>query len=173
MNKLFILLFFLLPAGLLSAQQKDIRGVVTDAADGSTLPGVSVLVKGTGSGAATDYDGNYTVKAGPDDILVFSFVGMKTLEINVNNREVINVQLSPDAEQLEEVVIIGYGTRKKGTVSGAVSTLKDEALKVPVASFDQALQGQVSGMSVMTSSGSPDAQSSIRIRGIKIGRAHV
>lgn len=166
MNRYILIVFLLLTASISFAQKYEIKGKVTDAMDNSTLPGVSVRIKGTDMGAATDIDGNFTLQAEGADILIFSFIGMKSQEVAVNNRSVINIALEAETEVLDDVVVVGYGVRKKGTVSGAISTVKDDVLKVPVASFDQALQGQVSGMSVMTSSGSPDAKSSIRIRGV-------
>lgn len=166
MNRYILTMIVLLFAGTLFAQQREIRGKVTDAADKLGMPGVTVRIKGTTNGAATDIDGNYSLKARNNDTLVFSFIGMKAQEIIVGSQSVINIVLQSDQELLEEVVVMGYTTRKKGTVSGAVTTVKEEALKVPVVSFDQALQGQVAGMSVMTSSGEPGASSSVIIRGI-------
>lgn len=167
MNKYIIITLFLLLANVLFAQQREIKGTVTDATDKSGLPGVTVIVKGAAAqGTATDIDGNYKMKVSDNDILVFSFIGMKSQEIAVKGKTVINVALVSDSEQLDDVIVMGYTTRKKGTVSGAVTTIKEGALKVPVVSFDQALQGQVPGMSVMTSSGAPGATSSVRIRGV-------
>lgn len=166
MSKYIIILIFLLLPGFTFAQQREIRGSVTGAADHSGLPGVTVMIKGTTTGVATDIDGNYTIKANKGNILVFSFVGMKSQEITVGDKNVINVVLENESEQLEDVIVVGYTTRKKGTVSGAVATVREEALKVPVVSFDQALQGQVPGMTVMTSSGDPSAISSVSIRGV-------
>lgn len=166
MNRYLITMIFLLLWGTLFAQQWEIKGKVTDAADKSGMPGVTIMVKGTATGTATDIDGNYVIKVGGKDILVFSFIGMKTQEVAVNDQRVLNIVLQPDQEQLDEVVVVGYTTRKKGTISGAVTTIKEDVMKVPVVSFDQALQGQVAGMSVMTSSGEPGASSSVRIRGV-------
>lgn len=166
MTKLIITTVFLLLTGILFAQQKEIKGKVTDGTDKAGMPGVTVMVKGTANGVATDMDGNYSIKAGSGDALVFSFIGMKTQEVPVGGRSVIDVTMQSDQEQLDEVVVVGYTTRKKGTISGAVTTVKEDVLKVPVVSFDQALQGQVAGMSVMTSSGEPGASSSVRIRGV-------
>lgn len=166
MNRYLIMVIFLLLAGTLFAQQREIKGRVTDGADKSGMPGVTVMIKGTTTGTATDIDGNYMLKAGNKDVLVFSFVGMKTQEITVGNQQMIQVSLQSDQEQLDEVIVVGYTTRKKGTISGAVTTVKEDVLKVPVVSFDQALQGQVAGMSVMTSSGEPGAAASVRIRGV-------
>lgn len=166
MNRYIITMIFLLLANVLFAQQKEIKGTVTDGSDKSGLPGVTVVIKGSAAqGTVTDINGNYQMKVNDSDIIVFSFIGMKSQEIPVKGKSVINVSLVAASEQLEDVIVMGYTTRKKGTVSGAVTTIGGDVLKVPVVSFDQALQGQVAGMTVMTSSGSPDASSSVRIRG--------
>lgn len=166
MKRCILIIILLLVAGVSFAQEREIRGIVTDAKDKSPMPGVTVMIKGTTTGTATGIDGKYVLKAAVGEVLVFSFVGMKTQEIILRAQTVIDVSLENDQEQLEEVVVVGYTTRKKGTISGAVTTVKEGVLKVPVVSFDQALQGQVPGMSVMTSSGEPGATSSVRIRGV-------
>jgi len=144
-----------------------ITGTVSDASDGSTLPGVSILIKGTQQGTVTDINGRYELNADGNATLVFSFIGMLTQEIPVGGRNVINVALEPEITALGEVVIIGYGTaRPVGTVVGSVSTVTAEKLESkPVAKVLDVLQGQVAGMQVFTSSGEPSQTQSIRLHG--------
>lgn len=163
---LFLLFFLLTGIPSAFAQSRELTGKVTDKKDKSSLPGVTVMIKGTTTGTATDIDGNYKIPVQDGDILVFSFVGLKTEEIQVKGQKVLNVALESSAEMLDEVVAIGYGVRKKGSITGSVSTVKSDKLEnTPVASFAQALQGQAAGLQVFTNSGQPDAGSSFSLRG--------
>ncbi len=149
------------------AQDKSISGVVTDGDLGDPLPGVTVLVKGTTTGAATDFDGNYslTIPNG-SDVLVFSYVGYVTQEINVGNKKTIDVVLKPDLQSLDEVVIIGYGTAKKSDLTGSVVSIGgDDLRKQPVSNIADALTGRLAGVQVTSTEGSPDAEINIRVRG--------
>ena len=137
------------------AQQVTVTGTVTDDLD-EPLPGVSVVVKGHKTGVMTDIDGNYTTKAAPSDILVFSYVGMKTQEINVAGRKKIDVKLDPESNQLDEFVAVGYGIQKRGTITGAVSTVKGaELLNTPVMSVSNIVGSRVAGIASKQSSGQP------------------
>ncbi|MEM7549393.1 MAG: TonB-dependent receptor [Bacteroidota bacterium] len=148
-------------------QQKTITGTVTDGEDGTGLPGVNVLVKGTTTGTVTDFDGNYNVKASESDVLVFSFVGYVAQEVEVGQRSVIDVQLASDLKQLEEIVVIGYGTTSEKEVTGAISSIKSEDItRLNPARIENALQGQISGVQITSASGSPGGGSNIRIRGV-------
>jgi len=143
-----------------------IRGRVTDE-KGEGLPGVSVVVKGTNTGAVTDQDGNYALNA-PDGstTLTFSFVGYLTQEVVINNRTTIDVSLAPDARALEEVVVIGYQTVRKRDLTGATSTVSpDQANKVTANSLAESIQGLSPGVTVR-STGVPGQQASIQIRGV-------
>jgi TonB-linked SusC/RagA family outer membrane protein len=162
-----MLLFFLLPF-LLLAQEKTISGVVTSADDQMSIPGATVLVKGTTTGTVTDMDGNYVLpNVSPESVLVFSFIGMQTIEIPVGDQTVINVVMESDVSLLDEVVVIGYGTVKKSEVTGAVSTVGTRTIEsLKPQKVEQALQGTVSGVNVTEQSGSPGAGLNIRIRGI-------
>lgn len=164
---LLILMSMLLWQLSVVAQERTISGKVVSLEDGQPLPGVTIQNKILNVGVATDLDGHYSIKAKTGDILVFSFVGMEAQEIKVGSLNVIDVTLSPESRQMDEVIVIAYGgPRKKGTVTGSVSSVKNDVLEAkPVASFDQALQGQVAGLQVTTSSGEPTASSSVRIRG--------
>ncbi|MEG0795333.1 MAG: TonB-dependent receptor [Odoribacter sp.] len=152
---------------MVSAQVRVLTGTVTSSKDGSSLPGVSVLNKTAGGGVATDMDGKYSIKVNKGDLLIFSFVGMKSKSIEVQGQTKLDVALDNDSEVLDELVVIGYGQRRKGTIAGSVSTVGKDVIDArPVVSFDQALQGQVSGVQITTSSGEPSASSSVRIRGV-------
>lgn len=148
-------------------QQKVIKGKVTDTS-GAGLPGVSVIVKGTTSGTITDFDGNYTLANVPaTGTLLFSFVGMKSQEIAIGNKTSINVTMTDETIGLEEVVAVGYGTQKKATLTGAVSSVNSDFIASrPLTNSTQALQG-VNGLYVNQAGGEPGADNAtIRIRGI-------
>ncbi|MFS4416672.1 TonB-dependent receptor [Maribacter sp. 2307ULW6-5] len=151
-----------------SAQQQGIQitGTVTDE-NGAPLPGANVIEKGTSNGVVTDFDGSYSITLrNVPAILAFSYVGYKTQEISVQESATRNVSLLPDAQQLEDVVVIGYGSSIKKAVTSSISSVKaEELVEVPVASFDQALQGRAAGVQVTKNTGSPGGGVSIRIRG--------
>lgn len=154
--------------GITNQQQKIVSGKVTDNA-GVSLPGVSVIVKGTTTGVITDNDGKYTLnKVSDNSTLRFSFVGMKTLEIVVGNETKINVVMQEEALGIEEVVAVGYGTQKKVNLTGSVESVKGEVLfRQPVSQTSQALVGLVPGLTAIQSSGQPGKDNSeLRIRGI-------
>lgn len=159
---LFVLLLF---GSINSLQAQTVSGVVSDS-KGFTLPGVSVTVKNTQTGATTDIDGKFTVTASQNATLVVSFIGFATQEIAVNNRKTINVTLADNIENLDEVVVIGYGTQKKSDVNGSVSTIKSSDIaNIPQVSFDQMLQGKAAGVTVTNNSGQPGSAVSVKIRG--------
>jgi TonB-linked SusC/RagA family outer membrane protein len=148
-------------------QQKEITGTITDE-DGLPLPGVSVIVKGTTIGTVTNGDGEFSLNVPLNaEILQFSFVGMRTLEIEVGNQTNINVTMNIDAIGIEEVVAIGYGTQKKSDITGTVASLNQEKLqKISTSNVAQVLQGAVSGVSIMQSAGGAQAGGqNILIRG--------
>ncbi|WP_240642976.1 SusC/RagA family TonB-linked outer membrane protein [Sinomicrobium pectinilyticum] len=145
-----------------------ITGQVTSAADGQPLPGTSVMVKGTTKGVVTDFDGHYELEVGnPDAVLVFSYVGFKNQEITVNGKEVIHVALEEDLAQLDEVVVIGYGTQKRSDVTGAVVSVPKERLSnLPVTNLSQAIQGTTAGLNISQNSSVPGSTGQIQIRGV-------
>ena len=149
-----------------SAQNVTVKGTVTDKT-GETVIGASVVEKGNpGNGTITDIDGNYTLSVSKSATLVFSYVGMTTQEAAVKGQTVINIVLSEDAQALEEVVVIGYGSVKKKDLTGSVATVSSEVLAaVPVASATEALTGKMAGVQITTTEGSPDAEMKIRVRG--------
>lgn len=147
-------------------QQSGVTGKVTDAGK-QAMPGVTILVKGTSVGTVTDVNGNYNIDAAPNATLVFSFIGMKTQEISVNNQSTINIQMEVDAIGIEEVVAIGYGVQKKRDVTGSVVSVSEEELNLggTVSNTAQALQGRAAGVQVTQNSSAPGGSISIRIRG--------
>ena len=153
--------------GVCLAQTRTLTGTITDKADKSPLPGVTVMLKGTTTGTATDIDGKYSIPVKDGDILVISFIGMVTQEIPVKGQKHLDVQLAADNQMLEEVVAIGYGVRKKGSITGSVSTIKSDKLEnTPVANFASALQGQAPGLQIFTNSGQPNSPASFTLRGV-------
>ncbi|MBJ7881047.1 SusC/RagA family TonB-linked outer membrane protein [Gelidibacter salicanalis] len=145
-----------------------IKGTITDSA-GNPVPGATVVIKSTPTvGTQSDFDGNYFLEVpNSQTILIYSYLGYSTKEITVGNQSIINISLQESAEDLDEVVIVGYGTQKKSDVTGAISSVKSEDLtKVVTTNPVDALQGRVSGVTVTSSSGSPGATSDITIRGI-------
>jgi len=145
-----------------------VSGKVTDQ-NGEALPGVNIILKGTTIGTQTDTNGAYTVAVADDQVngtLVFSFIGYQTKEEPINNRAVINVALDTDTKQLEEVVVVGYGTQKKSSVVASISSISSKEINaLPVPSVEQALQGRAAGVMV-TNNGAPGEAPLVRIRGI-------
>ena len=150
------------------AQDRTLSGKVTSSEDGAPIPGVNVVVKGTTTGAVTDIDGNYKFSVpGDGGILVFSFIGLETQEVEIGSRSVIDVQMSSDLQQLSEVVVTGYGDRDRAGYTGSIGSLNTDAIEnKPVNTVDQILQGSVPGLALTASSGTPGAVQDIRIRGL-------
>lgn len=147
-------------------QDMAISGTVSDQS-GQPLPGASILVKGSLNGATTDFDGNYTINAGNNEILVFSFLGFVSQEIVVGSDAVINVSMLDDTNQLDEVVVVGYGEVKRKDLTGSMGSVDvDELVKAPVASIEQSLAGRLSGVQVSSTQGRPGSETNITIRGV-------
>ena len=175
---MFFLCFFFLSAGLSQRvyavqsiamgidQQLQITGVVKDT-NGEPMIGVTVMVKGTGTGTITDIDGKYSVSVpGNKSVLTFSFVGYTTKEVTVGNQKSINVTLSEDSKMIDEVVVIGFQSQKKGNLTASVASVGAEALENrPVANIGQALQGMVPGLNISIEGGDPNKVPSLNIRG--------
>ncbi len=166
MKKLLMLVFMCSSFIFLSAQETvTVEGTVTDE-NGEALPGVTILVKGTQSGTVTNYEGVYSINVDPSATLVFSFVGYTNQEVEVGDRRVIDVTLTPQAYDVEEVVVVGYGTSEVKDLTAPVATVKsDEISKQPVSNVGQALQGKVAGVQV-SSNGVPGTSPTFRIRGL-------
>ena len=165
--KKIITCIFLFASVVIFAQQK-VTGKVTDADTNSGLPEVSIQVKGTTIGATTDFDGNYSItipKSNSNVILVFRYLGFATKEVSVDGKSTINVQLTEDADSLDEVVVVGYGTRKKSHLTGSISKIEGSSIaSVQVARVDDALAGKLSGVLIQNQDGSPGAAPKIQIR---------
>jgi hypothetical protein len=151
---LMTLLVFLL--SLQAQQTRKVSGKVVDLKTGETLIGVSIIIKGSTKTTITDYDGNYSIEV-PDmanDTLVFSYIGYQAMQEPVNNRTYITVQMNSADQQLSEVIIIGYGTQKKQSVIGSISSISNKTLvTAPVSNISQSLAGKLSGIQVVQSSG--------------------
>ena len=167
MKKIAFLCMCLLLAGALWAQNLQVSGVVTDASDGQPLPGAAVRVEGTNTVALTDINGRYTITAPSNGTLVISFTGMTTVEVDVEGRNLINVLLELDSVQLDEVLVVAYGTARKSSFTGSATVVNAEAFKNSrVESVDKALAGKTSGVRVASISGDPGAGADLQIRGI-------
>jgi TonB-linked SusC/RagA family outer membrane protein len=165
--KPFILIIGFLLAAFPVLAQTTISGTVADKT-GESLPGVTVVEKGTTNGTVTDTDGNYSIIINnPDDAtLVFSFVGMKKQEVDVKGRTSIDVTMESGTEYLDEVVAIGYGSVQKRDLTGSVASVGEDQLRdLPVSSTAEALTGRLAGVQITRSEGSPDAEVKIRVRG--------
>ncbi|MCR5244871.1 MAG: TonB-dependent receptor [Bacteroidales bacterium] len=155
-----------LALGSALAQTISVKGKVTDANTGESVPFASIQVKGTMTGTATDADGNYTIDVPRNAVLIFSSIGYLNQEAAVEGRGVINILLAPDTESLEELVVVAYGVAKKESVTGAISTVKSDAIdKRPVSSVSNVLEGMATGVLALPG-GDPGDDAAIRIRGV-------
>ena len=172
LNKLFIslistVIFLIIGTGRVSASNP-VKGKITDEKTNTTLIGVSVLVEGTKVGTITDVDGNFSIEVpSSNSNLVFSYIGYSTKKVNVNGQSNLNVILSENTENLDEVIVVGYGTQKKSVVTASISRVtSDDIDRVAPVRIEDALKGTTSGVTVTASSGQPGAASQVRIRGI-------
>lgn len=160
----FLTAFVLAISMNVSAQSNTVKGTITS--KGLPLPGVSVILKGTKAGTASDFDGNYSIKAKTNDVLVFSFIGYRTKEVTVKDNYLINVQLDEDVSKLDEVVVIGYGTANKKDLTGSIVSVKSEQIdQVKPVTFEGGLAARAAGVQVVQSSGEPGSGFQIRVRG--------
>ncbi|MEO7977473.1 TonB-dependent receptor [Flavobacterium sp.] len=166
-NKFSLLLLFTLFAFMhtsVYAQNKVVKGTITDAS-GLPIPGANVLLKGTKQGTSTDFDGKYSISAATGQVLVFSSTGSRTVEMTVGQNSEINVKLTEEVSQLNEIVVVGYGTQKKSDLTGAIGSVNAQQLmNRPVANAVEALQGKVAGVDITTNE-RPGTVGSVRIRG--------
>lgn len=150
----------------LFAQNINVSGKIVDEI-GMPLPGVTISVKGTTNATSSDFDGNYQIKAESNSTLVYTFIGYVKVEETVNGRTSINLSLKPDTQNLEEVIVVGYGTQKKSVVTGAISSVKAKDLEnLPITRIEQSLQGRASGVFIASNAGQPGSNSTVRVRGI-------
>jgi TonB-dependent SusC/RagA subfamily outer membrane receptor len=151
----------------LHAQDRTVSGVVTSVEDGTPLPGVNVVLQGTTEGTSTDADGRYTMTVpSSESVLVFSFIGLASREVEVGNRSVVDVQMEADVTQLTEVVVVGYGTTTQQAFTGTAKVVDaDDLIRKKVTNVSRALAGEVAGVQVINTSGQPGEEATIRIRG--------
>ena len=162
-NLLLFLLFF---APAIIVGQTVLKGTVTEQSTSIPLPGVNVVIKDTTIGTSTDFDGNYQIEVNNGDVIVFSYVGYQIQEIQYNGQSLLNVGLIEDTAQLDEIVIIGYGSVKKEDLTGSVDVISSKDFNQgAVVSPDQLLQGKAAGVRITSAGGQPDAAPNIRIRG--------
>jgi len=162
-----MLLLLVFVGSVAFSQERTITGTVSDRASNETLPGASVLVKGTSKGVSTDMDGKFSLTIGPNEnVLLFSYVGYESLEVTIGSEKIYNVSLVPSKTSLQEVVVVGYGsTRVKDLTSSITTVRNDDIIKTPASMPIQALQGKVAGLQVVTNGGPGDSPT-VRIRGI-------
>ena len=164
MRHISLLLLMTLGVSLFGYAQ--VSGKITDASDGMPIPGVTVIVQGTNVGTSSDFDGNYTIEAKTGDVLNFTFIGLKSQTLIVSSTTA-SITMEEDAESLDEVIVVGYGSVKKKEVTGAVNRVKAKDIEQFVTSdIASRLQGQIAGVSVSASSGEPGEAANIQIRGI-------
>ena len=169
MNKKLLMSFVLLFSLLfrVAAQDREVTGKVTSSEDGAVLPGVSITVKGTTRGVTTDGSGSYKISVPSNATLVFSFVGFQRQNAQVGNRSTINLILTSDVSEINEVVVVGYGTQARRTITGSQASVKGEAIaNIPVQTFDRALQGRAAGVQISGANGVPGGQVQVRVRGV-------
>lgn len=160
------LLCFLLFGSVANAQTTTVSGTVVSVEDNLPLPGVNIRIKGTTSGAVTDLNGFFSIQADANQTLIFSYIGFDSQEVDIGNRNVIDVVLQLDYGSLGEIVVVGYGTQSRRDLTGSVGSIKGEDInRMPIASLDGALQGRAAGVFVQSPSGTPGAGISMQIRG--------
>ena len=163
---LLVVLFLFGFSQWVQAQQKVISGTVKDA-KGNAIPGVNIFIQNTTTGTISDFEGHYSLSVPQDaPVLVFSYIGYTKVEENIDDRTIIDVVMQEDTKQLQEIVVTGYSTQKRADIVGSISSVNPQAVKdMPITGLDQALQGQVSGVTVTKSSGEPGGGIMVRIRG--------
>lgn len=167
MKKLLFVLFLSLFIGSAYAQSKvEVSGTITEAGTGYSVPGATIIEKGTSNGAASDFDGNFTINVNPGATLVVSFVGFLTTEVKVNGQSQLNITLQEDIAKLDEIVVVGYSTQKRESLTGALNTVKGEDLRnVTTPSVENMLNGKAPGVYVASGSGQPGSRGAVVIRG--------
>ncbi len=165
--KVVLFLVAMLSFSLSYAQVKTVTGKVTDADNGEPLPGVTIVIKGTTNGTITNFDGDYSLKVETGQTLIFSYVGYLKQEVLVSTQTVLNIALETDTEQLEEVVVVGYGIQKKREIVGSIAKVESKDIGDKLtSSFEGVLAGQAPGVSVTTGSGMAGSSAIVRIRGV-------
>ncbi|MGL5790329.1 MAG: carboxypeptidase-like regulatory domain-containing protein, partial [Bacteroidales bacterium] len=145
---------------------KTITGVITDE-NGEAIIGANVVVKGTTNGTITDFDGKYSLEVPTGATLLITYIGYQEASVTIGSQSVVNVTLHEDTKKIDEVVVVGYTTQRKADLSGAVSSVKlDDVKNMMVTGINHAMQGKMSGVTVLQNSGAPGASASVRIRGL-------
>ncbi|MDE3741212.1 SusC/RagA family TonB-linked outer membrane protein [Maribacter polysaccharolyticus] len=167
MRKMLSVLLIFGALGFAYGQSITVTGKVVSSDDGLGVIGATVLVKGGTTGTTTDFDGNYSINADSKGVLVFQYMGFSSLEVPINGQSTLNVTMEPTVQTLGEIVVVGYGQQKKEALTGAIAEMDNSRIEqVPVASFEQTLQGNMSGVQSSGGDGAPGSNSQIRIRGI-------
>ena len=162
----FLLILALITTAFLNAQNSEVNGSVSGA-DGLSIPGANVLIQGSSTGTTTDFDGNFSISVKSGDVLIVSYIGFLTQSITISNQTSLTIVLQSDASELDEVVVVGYGTQRKSNLTGAISKVTNEKLdQIGVARVDDALIGQVSGVNIQATEGEAGSAPTIRIRGV-------
>lgn len=165
--KLTLILILVINITVLAQSSFTLKGKVVSQEDNLPVPGVNILIKNSTNGTSTDFDGNYTLEVTSGDVVEFSFLGFLTKSIAITNQRELNVVLVPDTAQLDEVVVIGYGTSKKSHLTGSISkVVNDDLDQIAVSRVDDALVGQVSGVNIQATDGEAGAAPTITIRGV-------
>ncbi|QWX84931.1 TonB-dependent receptor [Cellulophaga sp. HaHaR_3_176] len=165
-TKLLLIAITLLNISLYAQDSYQLKGVVSDA-NNVPIPGVNVVIATTTKGTATDFDGIYEISVNKGDVLSFSYIGYTSKQVIISDQKTLNITLAEDASQLEEVVVVGYGTQKKSTITGSISKVTNETLdQIAVARVDDALVGQVSGVNIQATNAEAGGAPTITIRGI-------
>jgi len=166
-SKASFLILLLFSVSIFAQNSYPLTGTVTSGVDGMPIPGANVIIAGSTTGTTTDFDGNYSINVTSGDVLQFTYVGFSTQLVTINNQQTLNVVLSEDINELNEIVVLGYGTQKKSHVTGAISKVKaDELVNIAVPRVDDALVGQVSGVNIQATEGEAGSAPTIRIRGV-------
>ena len=165
-QRLTIVTVVLLTFGATYAQKVTVTGTVVDDKSQEALIGAAVLEKGTQNGVVTDIDGNYAISVSAGATLVFTYMGYDKKEVAVGSRRIINVQMAATVEELDELVVIGYGVQKKSDITGSISSISNKEINdQPVANALQALQGRAAGVNIIQNTGAPGSNTTIKIRG--------
>ena len=164
--KYYLFLCIVSLTSMVWGQTTAVTGVVYDEFN-VPLPGVSIAVQNTTRGVVTDFDGNFSIEAQQGDVLLLSYIGYTSQQVVIGTNTSLTINMQPDTEALDEVVVVGYGTQKKSVVTGAISSVKSSDLEnLPITRVEQSLQGRTSGLTIAANSGQPGSSSTIRVRGI-------
>jgi len=165
-TKLILVFMFFCGISIYAQESYLLKGTVVSAVENAPLPGVNVIISNTSSGVSTDFDGNYQIQVKSGDVLLFSYIGFVSQSVIIDNQQSLNISLSEDKSQLDEIVVIGYGTQKKSHLTGSISkVVNDDLDQIAVSRVDDALVGQVSGVNIQATEGEAGSAPTIRIRG--------